>query len=714
MHQPSYTNPETGEVEMPWVRLHGARDYTDMATVMSMTPGARATVNWVPGLLDQLTALGASEGGEHDRFWRLTLKDPDTLDPAERAFLESHFFSLPERTMLAPYPRYRELRDLVRAGRRLDRQDLIDLQVWFNLAWCGATVAGGPGVARLLERGRDFSPADREVVLRAQQAAARGVEEVWTELAKAGRVELTLSPYYHPILPLLVDTDSARESLPASPLPATRFRRPADARTQIARAVGGERRHFLEGDGGPVPVRGMWPSEGSVSEPVLAMLGEAGLGWIVTDETLVHRALAGTEARSPVAHLRPWRRGPLRVVFRDHALSDRIGFVYAAWDRRAAWADFVTHLERLRHRLAAAGQREGLVVVALDGENCWEHYDGGITAFLPGLYDAIEDADGLSLATVSEAIAAVEGHVGEAAELPKVAAGSWIDGTFRTWIGDPVKNRAWDLLTAAREAADAALARVPAMPTADAARLEELLLRAEASDWWWWFGEGHSTQYDGAFDALFRAHLRAIWRLAGRAVPPELMRSVHDTGGEAPPEATQPESASFDAAPRAHFRVETDGRDNWYYKWCGAGHVAPRFGAIHRAEATISGLDYTRDHASLHLRLHVGSRLEFADRQGAGARLVLFVERGHGAPLRVLLATPELPVRDAELIARAHHEDTFEASIPLVGLCPAPFEGTLGVWFELQQPIADGAYAPVERFPAEGVASLRLDPPLVS
>lgn len=714
MHQPTYLNPETGSVDMPWVRLHGARDYTDMARVMHLAPSARATINWVPGLLDQLAELGTPDHGQRERFWRLSTTDPDALTPAERGFLEGHFFSLPDATMLAPHPRYRELRDLVRAGRRLGRQELVDLQVWFNLAWCGAAVSAQPEVAALLARGRDFQPADREVVLRAQQRAGVAVEQTWTRLAADPRVELTLSPYYHPILPLLTDTMSARESLPASPLPSTRYRRPGDAVTQILKAVGPERRHFIDEAGARVPIRGMWPSEGSVSEPVLSMLADAGIQWIVTDETLVHRALAETHARDALAHLRPWRRGPLRVVFRDHTLSDRIGFVYAAWDRRAAWADFVTHLQRLRARLVAAGERDGLVIVALDGENCWEHYDGGITAFLPGLYDAIQAADGLALATVSEAIAAVEASRGDATELPPVAAGSWIDGTFRTWIGDPVKNRAWDLLAAAREAADAALSRLPAIPAADAERLEQLVLRAEASDWWWWFGEGHSTQYDGHFDALFRAHLRAIWRLVGEGVPPELSRSVYETGADDVPEPSSPDDAAHDERPRAHFRVNTDGDDSWYYKWVGAGHVAPRFGAIHRAEATCTGLDYTRDDEAIHLRLRIGSRDDFEARLGAGLRVVMYVERGHGTPLRVLLATPTVVARDAELIARAHHEATFEASVPLVGICPAPFEGRLRCWFEIQQHLTGDGYAPIERFPAEGVAQLVLDPPALA
>jgi len=706
MHQPSYADPETGEITMPWVRLHGSRDYVDMARVMELAPRARATVNWVPGLLDQLKAVGDPRTQASERFWRLSIADPATLSAGDLAMIRKHFFSLPDATMLAPWPRYRELRDIVNGGSELSHADVIDLQVWFNLAWCGVVVRESAPIAALVAKGRDFAPDDRLTVLEAQAASGGGVEARWAALASTGAVELTLSPYYHPIIPLLIDTHAARESIPDTPLPHARFRHPDDADAQITRAFGPNQPHFHH-DGAPVPIRGMWPSEGSLSDSALCAFKNAGVEWLISDETLLHKALAVSGKDDGLAHCKPWNCQGVTVFFRDHGLSDRIGFVYANWDRRAAYRDFVAHLQRVRAALARRGEDTAVIVVALDGENCWEHYPGGVTAFLPGLYDAIADADGLQLVTLSEAKTAQAAHT---PNLPRIPAGSWIDGTFQTWLGDPVKNRAWDELAAVREAVGRSMPDLLKAESGDPV-LADLIMRAEASDWWWWFGQGHSTPFDGHFDALFRAHIRAIWHHLGRPHPDALNRTLYaaptdDQLVDEPP--TGRTDRHHDETPVALGSVETDGRDDWYYKWIGAGRITPRFGAIHRAEPAILGLLYTHDSQTLYLRVEVGPVTSFVRKFGPETRIVLCLRTGTQAPLRVLLATTDAPLKGADICVTARHRDQLEASIPLAKIGARMGGAAITGWVELQQAIDGGDHAMIERFPAEGDMRLTL------
>ncbi|MFO0750437.1 MAG: glycoside hydrolase family 57 protein [Myxococcota bacterium] len=594
MHQPSYRNPVTGEVLLPWVRLHGVKDYTDMLAATRAVPAARVTVNWVPGLLDQCDALVSADYAGRERFWRLSEKPASELSPAEVAFLRQHFFSLSHENMLEPYPRYRELRDKVRAGVPLALGELRDLQVWFNLAWTGVTVRADPAIQRLVQKARDFEESDKPALFEAQRQAVLQLAARWRAAQDDGQVELTASPYYHPILPLLVDSDLARAADPTSPLPATRFRWRGDAEVQVARALASHERRFGQ------KARGMWPSEGSVAASVLGIMRQSGVDWIVTDESILAATLrgaavaAGSPVRAPMRgndKYRPWVLDGVKVFFRDHGLSDKIGFVYATWPADRAWADMQQSLLAIRKGLDEE-EGDAVVVIALDGENCWEHYPGGITQFLPGLYRTIAGTPGLRLSTLSEAAQAVTPR-----PLPGLAPGSWIDGTFRTWLGDPVKNRAWELLTAARAAVQNPLGKLLAAEPG----LAELLLRAEASDWWWWFGEP-SSAFDMDFDALFAPTAGGVAgarQARPRRPPDQHLRAGARARTPSPPSPPRATSARRPSSRRASrwpqglvLQVARRRRG-----------AAKSFGSIHRAESLLARVVYGNDDQSLYLRL---------------------------------------------------------------------------------------------------------------
>jgi alpha-amylase/alpha-mannosidase (GH57 family) len=673
MHQPPYANPLTGAVTMPWVRLHAVKDYTDMALALEAVPEARATVNWVPSLLDQLEGIAAPDYAERESFLRLSVAPVESLDASERGTIAQHFFSLNHERMLEPWPRYADLRARADTGDPLQDEEIRDLQVWFNLAWLGADARRHPTAERLFAKSRGFDDADKLALADLHREISAAVIPRWAALAASGRVELSCSPAYHPILPLLCDTQLARAADPSSPLPRERFQHPDDARAQIQRAIASHAARFGS------PPAGMWPSEGSVAAPVTALAANAGLRWLATDEAILARALG--RAPSPTERLAPWAAGPVSLFFRDHELSDRIGFVYASWDHAAARKDFVERLQGLARDLAtAAVPRDGVVTIALDGENCWETYPGGVMGFLPELYARIARTPGLRLSTLSEALAAV-GTGGR--ELPQVPAGSWIDGTFRTWLGDPVKNRAWDALAAMRAAVaepmDALLERAP--------EIAELVMRAEASDWFWWFGAGHTSAFDGHFDALFRAHLRAIYQRIGVDCPAALFEPMDPDLG-----------ARLDRKPRrpvAARRPQLTGDRDAYFGWTCAGHLEPEFGSIHRAQSILQEVAFIGDPRGLSLRLVTDGAPET---RLAGLRVRVVQDRP-GRPTTTIWPLDGL----APEIERVHAEvlDAFLSADAL------QIDGA-ETRFALEITDPDGRI--VERLPREGFVTAHHDP----
>lgn len=671
MHQPSYVDPVTGEVTMPWVRLHGVKDYTDMGALLEGVEGARVTFNFVPGLLDQIERATHADPAT-DRFLRLTLTPPEALDSHDRAFVTRWFFSLHHPTLLEPHPRYRELWELAQSGDPLDDDQLRDLQLLFNLAWCGATVRERPEIASLVERERGFTEDDKAVLIASQQAALGAIVPRYRALADAGHIELTCTPHEHPILPLLIDSDLARAAHPPALLPTTRYRWPGDAHAHVTRAMASHARRF------GAPPAGMWPAEGAVAAEVLPLLRDAGVRWIASDETVLRKSL-GRAALAPSELYSPWESDGVTLFFRHHGLSDLIGFDYARWAPEDAWRDFASHLAAARDALDGA---DGVVTVALDGENCWEHYPGGSPGFLPGLYRAIAETPGLRLSTFSEALAAVA-----ARPLARLAPGSWIDGTFATWIGDPVKNRAWELLSATRDVVGEPFAVVEARDP----ELADLILKAEASDWCWWFGEGHSTAFDADFDALFRAHLVAIHHRVGVAAPGALAQPV-----AAAARPVVGAAATTTRRPLRQLRPQVDGRNDWFFKWHSAGVVAPAFGAIHRGAGLIHGLVYANDDGALSLRLEfVQAAAGLLERR----RVYLQGDVTAARP-PVVLWPPEAADAGVEVAAG----NVFEARVPLPALDVTSASGQLRCRLELR----DAGGELIECFPATGWSELAL------
>ncbi len=560
LHQPEYRDPQSGQPLLPWVRLHATRAYTDMAAALERHPGVRAVVNWAPSLLLQLEAYVAGAAVDLDE--QLARKPVAELNAQERAHLLRQSFSVDWDLWVKPVPRYFELLqkrgpelkrvDLAEQQAQFSEQELRDLEVHFLLGWMGfAARREEPLVAELLARERGYSESDKHELFAAQKRIAARILPRWRALSDRGQVEFTCSPLFHPILPLLVDSDCARRAMPEASLPP-RFAFPDDAREQVRRGLDVAERSF-----GQRPV-GMWPSEGSVSPEVLEVLAAEGLRWFATDEGILARSEGdrGDHSKEGAAHHRPWRAGPegkLLALFRDRDLSDAIGFRYARADARTAAQDLVT-------RLAASGP---LCVVALDGENPWEHYPRSGEDFLEALYTLLEarEAKVQCVLPRDELLASPP-----PARVSRIHSGSWIDANYRIWIGHPEDNAAWTLLGEARRAL--AEHGAAAGPEA-AARARDALFAAEGSDWFWWYGDDFTTENAPEFDALFRRWVGAAYRHLKLPQPERLSRPI------IAPHKDVAHLAAVTSQPRRLIEPHIDGYHVGYYEWAGAGLYRP-------------------------------------------------------------------------------------------------------------------------------------------
>ncbi len=456
-HQPYYPDDVGNENLMPWVRLHGVKDYYGMALHLVEVPEMRCTINLVPSLIMQLEAY--TERGATDRPFSVSKIAASALTEADSLYLLDHFFMANPDTMIRPFPRYWELYLRRTPGqnsaqdtlRRFSEKDLRDLQVWFNLAWVHPlAVAKDQDLRDLVAKGRHFTEADKNTVLEKHLEILKQVLPLHKKLADGGQVELTTTPFFHPILPLLFDKKLAREAMPQVKLPRYSGGYPEDAAVHVRRALELHERVF-----GSRP-RGMWPAEGSVCQAMLPLLAQNGVRWIATDEEVLSQSTQGHVSRDHHGHVRnpeslycPYKvkegEHELAIVFRDHALSDMIGFQYQRSGGEEAADDLLRHLHNIGQ--AVRTDRPPLVSIILDGENCWEHYAHGGVPFLCALYEKCARSKEVTPVRIGEYL----DKNPPSATLPHLFAGSWISHNFAIWVGHEEDNTGWDALHTTRE-----------------------------------------------------------------------------------------------------------------------------------------------------------------------------------------------------------------------------------------------------------------------
>ncbi|HEV8375154.1 MAG TPA: glycoside hydrolase family 57 protein [Candidatus Polarisedimenticolia bacterium] len=580
LHQPQYRLRDERVCPLPWVRLHGIRSYYDMVRVLDEFPEIRTTINLVPCLLEQIRAY---ERGESDLFLEMAAIPAEELDDSQKAFLFDHFFSAGETRMIGGLPAFAELHRRRHTARRIRGPaqafkefsvgDFRDLQALFDLCWFGFKAREDfPEIRALRGQGRGFTREDLVRIHAVEREILSRLIPLYRGAAASGQLEISASPYAHPILPLICDTQVAREALPDVSLPP-RFRAPEDAQAQVREGL-----DRIEADLGYRP-RGIWPSEGSLSQEVAGILARAGVTWAAGDELL----LAASDREGTADPLLPWSvpEAPgLDLVFRDHDLSDRVGFTYASIGAGEAVADF---LAALRWRAESRTEDSSMVLVALDGENPWENYADAGGDFLRTLYGALAGNQSVHCKSVGEAIQACPRR----GTLNRIRAGSWIGAHFGIWIGGPQKNRAWELLRQTRDDV-APLLHDPSISVERRAAAWASLRSAEGSDWFWWLdGQFHSA-YRWEFDRMFRGHLRQAYEALGKKPPETLEQPIPEpAAGEA---ETEPVEAPVWLSPTI------DGFESDFFEWEGAIHVGwaalARRSTMERSQPLVEALEF--------------------------------------------------------------------------------------------------------------------------
>jgi alpha-amylase/alpha-mannosidase (GH57 family) len=524
-HQPVYFKDlESNVYERPWVRMHAAKDYVDMAAILEQYPDIHVTFNLTPSLIAQLDDLAS---GARDSYWIHTEIPAEDLSDEEKQFILDRFFDT-NQSIIDRFPRYVELqakRDEGDAINMFTVEDFRDLQVLFNLAWTDPDWLAEEPLAGLVAKGSGFEEADKAVVLDEHLRLIEQVIPVHKALQDAGKIEVTTTPYAHPILPLLVDTALARVALPDIELPAQEFVYGQDAVAQVEKGVEFYEDHFGR------PPAGMWPAEGAVAQEIVTMVSRSGIQWMASDEGVLAKSLGmdsftRDSAETVVdadALYRPYtvqgtRGDPVAMVFRDVAISDKVGFTYSGMPGEQAAEDFLSRIHNIRQELQDS-DAEGphLVSVILDGENAWEYYDNDGKAFLHTLYQMLSDDPLIETVTPTEFLALAP----EPRPIENLWAGSWINADFSTWIGEEEENRAWDYLATTRDF----LQKYITGPRQDSVSEEELnatmaaMMIAEGSDWFWWYGSDQTSSDDRSFDEQFRKTLEQVYLALGEEPP---------------------------------------------------------------------------------------------------------------------------------------------------------------------------------------------------
>jgi alpha-amylase/alpha-mannosidase (GH57 family) len=572
-----------------------------MVKLLDEFPNVHQNFNIVPSLMVQIEDYVA--GTAQDPFLSVASKPAKDLSQGERRFALQYLFQANPQNVIGRYPRYRELFERFRehqsqpdrAERYFQPQDFTDLQVLSQIAWFDEFFLEEKDIAALVAKGHYFTLDDQKFVIAREKELLARVLPAHAEAAKKGSIELSATPFYHPILPLVCDTGAGAVSSPGLPLPQNRFRHPEDAREQIVRGLDLHEKVF-----GLRP-KGIWPSEGSVSEEVLAIAHSVGVQWMATDEGVLGRSTGSFFSRDgggrlpghlaeKLYNIHRYENGSsaMHLVFRDHTISDLIGFVYSGMPPADAATHLINNIKDAARPVLDRG-RDAVVSIILDGENAWEYYPKSGREFLRRFYDALSHEPGMEAATISEAISRHR----DFSKLNSIVPGSWINANFNVWIGAPEDNRSWEYLHHAREF----YAQNAARATEEQRKLafEEILI-AEGSDWNWWYGPEHHSANDRDFDELYRKHLSNVYQALG-AVPPDYLAQPI-AGAEVRPSFVQQ---------TAYIHPRISGDKIRYFEWMGAAIYTAdqRAGAMHGKQflldSVYAGIDST----------HLYGRLDF-------------------------------------------------------------------------------------------------------
>ena len=584
MHQPEYKNPLTDTYEMPWTFLHCIKDYYEMPWHVSRFENIKATFNLVPSLIKQI--LDYTDENVKDKFLLSLKKRPEDLTVNEKRYLIPFLFNSNPKTMIKPFPRYYQLflkkeQFSGNVENLFSNQEILDLEVLFLLSWTGISLRKKSNLIKsLIEKSSDFTQEDKEKLLKELFSFLKEIIPFYKKLRESKKIEISTTPFYHPILPLLIDINSAKEATPEIVLPKVKASFKDHAEIHVDKAV-----YFFKEIFGEKP-SGFWPAEGSISSDAVSLFSKKDIIWAASDEDVLFNSLGEREKRYIY---KIYRYKDTFLFFRDKTLSDLIGFTYSNWDPKAAASDFINRLKDIYNDFSFPP----MVSVILDGENAWEFYEKNGFEFFNNLYSSIEEEEWIETLTFSEIL---EKNISPI-KLEKITAGSWIGGNFYTWVGHPEKNKGWELLSKTKEVFDKSLKDKKEQAL-------DYMLTAEGSDWFWWYGDDHYTPYADKFDMLFRGNLQKVYQILNVEPPPEIFIPIK-----------QKFSSPYVQTPNYYVFPIIDGEISNYFEWLNGGIINLTFdaSAMDTSQVHLKKLYYGYDDENLYLGIE-GSIKELLDR----------------------------------------------------------------------------------------------------
>ena len=589
-HQPYYKDDLTGKYSLPWVRFHAIKDYFDTVAILDEFPKIKVNFNLVPSLLLQIRDY--AENGARDEHWHQTLKNVNELTLDDKYFILKNFFMCNWQTMIDVYPRYKKLLDmrgrnvtdeaLKKLAQTLNNAYFLDLEVWYNLTWIDPYFRDKDEFIKgLFEKGEHFTEAEKVKLLDKHIEIMRMIIPKYKEVLARKQIEIATSPFYHPILPLLMDSSISKISSPEKTELKNAFKCPEDSLAQMEKGI-----KYYEEIFGEKP-KGVWPSEGSVSDEVVSMLANLGIKWFASDEDILFHSLKGNFSRNDLYNVFKYKTKAenknINMIFRDKALSDSIGFAYSKMSADAAVESFMSSLRNIKNSLNYRENGQNLISVILDGENCWEYYEEDGNKFLKKLYAALENSNEFETITISEYIEKfpVERN------LDAIYPGSWINHNFNIWIGEKQNNKAWELLYKTREFLAQKQAKQDKDITAEnlKAAWEEIYI-AEGSDWFWWYSSQHNSLNDLEFDMSFRQHLKNVYSILNEKSPVDLDIPI-----------VEQKIKQFYNQPLDFIKPDIDGQCVNFFEWYNAGcfDTEKNGGSMHRTSKIVEKFYYGFD-----------------------------------------------------------------------------------------------------------------------
>ncbi len=566
MHQPDYRD-KNGVMNMPWVFLHALKDYYDMPWIASKTVEIKVTFNLTPTLVMQLQKY--VDPLRNDRFLKLWIKDYSLLNIEEKRQLMRYCKASNFDTMVKPFKRFAKLY----YKNRYDAEEFVDIEVLSVLSWCGNYLRQNSDVVKeLIIKGGNFTQDDKERLFDSLKSFVKTILPYYKALYSEGKIGLSTTPFAHPILPLLVDINSAKEANPYVKLPKNPISFKDDALIQIKRS----KEQFIKiFETKPI---GVWPAEGAVDQNSILLYQQQNIKWAASDETILFKSIGSSDHKNLY---KPYRFDKCKLFFRDHKLSDFIGFSYRFIEPEKAVDRFIGQLKSIYKT-----NKDALVCCILDGENAWEFYENNGYDFLTKLYKKLVELEWTNMVRFEDI------PLDKCVKLKKLSTGSWINGDFSTWIGTPEKNRAWEMLFQTKRDF---LHYKPKLTSAQSAAIENHFLSAECSDWFWWYGDDHSTAFDMEFDLLFREHLINIYNIMRISAPDDLFEPI----------AKGKSTAYYISEPKFPITPIIDGKFGSFFEWLGAGCIdeTHAFSTMEMTRGPIKKIYYGYDDKSVYLAL---------------------------------------------------------------------------------------------------------------